>query len=66
MQQYGNKRKREVQSQQELAIKIKDGVHNPDTARSRLIGYEKRSEDPSASASEGFIKKTVVPFPRLG
>ena len=77
MQHYGNERKRDVRNRQELDIKddLQKQVltemlsrwrfHHPDTTRSRLIRYQKRSEDRSDDLY-GFIKKTVVPFPRIG
>merc|ERR1711976_110032 len=74
---YGNE-KRDVRTRQGLD-NIKDEVHHhvlaellnrwrfhhPDSPRSRLIRYQKRSEDRSDDLY-GFIKKTVVPFPRIG
>jgi len=74
---FGNERKRDARTQQDFDIK--DDVHNqflaemlarwrlhhPDSTRSRLTRYQKRSEDRSNDLY-GFIKKTVVPFPRIG
>ena len=77
LQHFGNERKRDARTQQDFDIR--DDVHNQvlaemlsrwrlhhhDTTRSRLTRYQKRSEDRSNDLY-GFIKKTVVPFPRIG